>query len=143
MKRPSAARTAHHLKQLLIESSPLIEEYTRQVCPSCADVCCKQRHGLFTETDRSYLAALDEAVPPHDPSRPPDGFCQFLGASGCAKPRWQRAWKCTWYFCEPLLRALSEGPQKKARRLSAVLDEMGRLYGTISPTKHLDTEGAD
>ena len=123
-----SAETARRLKKLLIECSPLIEEYTRQICPSCTAVCCKQRHGLFTEGDRAYLAALDEEVPPHDPSRPVDGSCQFLGASGCEKPRWQRAWKCTWYFCEPLLRALAEGPQKKARALSTSLGEMGRLY---------------
>jgi hypothetical protein len=126
-----SAETARRLKKLLIESSPFIEEYTRQICPSCTGVCCKQRHGLFTEADLAYLSALGEEIPPHDPSRPVDGSCQFLGASGCGKPRWQRAWKCTWYFCEPLLRALDEGPQKKARQLSAALEEMGRLYGTI------------
>ncbi|NTW67431.1 MAG: hypothetical protein HGB21_14180 [Nitrospirae bacterium] len=131
MTHPDPAGTARRLKQLLIESSPLIEEYTRKVCPTCTDVCCKQRHGLFTMADRAYLAALGEEVPSHDPSRPLDGSCQFLGASGCGKPRWQRAWKCTWYFCEPILRALDEGPQKKARRLSATLEEMGSLYGTM------------
>ncbi len=128
---PAAAETARRLKQLLIESSSLIEEYTRQVCPSCADVCCRQRHGLFTDADRAYIAALDEKVPPHDPSRPPDGLCQFLAATGCTKPRWQRAGKCTGYFCDPLLRALDEGPQKKARQVSALLQEMGRLYGEM------------
>ncbi|MBS1242523.1 MAG: hypothetical protein H6R44_278 [Nitrospirae bacterium] len=128
MTLSSSAEAARRLKQLLIENSPLIEEYTRQICPSCTEVCCKQRHGLFTEDDRAYLAALGEEVPPHDPSRPVDGSCQFLGASGCEKPRWQRAWKCTWYFCEPLLQALAEGPQKKARALSASLGVMGRLY---------------
>ena len=126
---------AKRLKQHLIESSPLIEEYTRQVCPSCTDVCCRQRHGLFTGTDLAYLAALGEPVPAHDPSHPPDGHCQFLTKRGCAKPRWQRAWKCTWYFCEPLLRALAEGPQKNARALSAVLEEMGRLCGEMSSNK--------
>ena len=128
MTLSSSTDAARRLKQFLLDSSPLIEEYTRQVCPSCKEVCCKQRHGLFTEADRAYLAALAEEVPPHDPSRPLDGPCQFLGASGCKKPRWQRAWKCTWYFCEPLLRVLAEGPQKKARALSASLGKMGQLY---------------
>jgi len=128
MTHSPSCETARRLRQLLIESSPLIEEYTRQVCPSCTDVCCRQRHGLFTAADRAYIAALGEAVPPHDPLHPPDRPCQFLTGSGCAKPRWQRAWKCTWYFCEPLLRALDEGPQKKARALSMMLDHMGRLH---------------
>ncbi len=129
MNRASAK--AQRLKQLLIESSPLIEEYTRQVCPSCTDVCCRQRHGMFTAADRAYIAALDEEVPTHDPRLSLDGACQFMGPSGCVKPRWQRAWKCTWFFCGPLLAALSEGPQKKMRQLSAMLEEMGRLYGEL------------
>ncbi len=127
----SAAETARRLKRLLMESSPLIEEYTRQVCPSCTDICCKQRHGLYVAIDRAYIATLGEPLPHHDPARSPDGPCQFLTGSGCSKPRWQRAWKCTWYFCEPLLRALDEGPQRKARSLSAMLEEMGRLYGEV------------
>ena len=126
-----SAETARRLKQLLIESSLLVEQYTRQVCPSCIDVCCKQRHGLFTETDRAYITSLAESVPLHDPTRPLDGPCQFLTGTGCSKPRWQRAWKCTWYFCEPLLRTLDEGPQTKARRMSAMLEEMGRLYDEV------------
>ncbi len=127
----SRADTAKHLKELLIESSVLIEEYTRQVCPTCTDVCCKQRHGLFVKADRAYSKALGEAVPSHDQSRDPEGPCQFLTAAGCAKPRWQRAWKCTWYFCDALLRSLDEGPQRKARKLSAMLDEMGKLYDEL------------
>jgi hypothetical protein len=127
----SATAKAQRQKQLLLESSPLIDEYTSRVCPSCTDVCCRQRHGIFTEADRAYVAALAAEVPPHDPLRPLDGACQFMGASGCAKPRWQRAWKCTWFFCGPLLAALDEGPQRKARQLSAALEEMGRLYGKM------------
>ncbi len=126
-----ASENAQRLKMLLIESSPLIEGYTSRICPSCTEVCCKQRHGLFTEADCAYIAALGEKVPTHDPLVPPDGPCQFLGAGGCAKPRWQRAWKCTWFFCEPLLAALAEGPQKKARQLSAALEEIRRRYGEL------------
>jgi hypothetical protein len=39
-----------------------------------------------------------------------------------------RAFKCTWYFCEPLLAALNEGEPRKARRLSAALQEMVDRY---------------
>jgi hypothetical protein len=123
--------TARQLKALLDECSPLIEGYTRRVCPSCTDPCCKQMHGIFTASDRAYLAALDEHVPVHDLSRAPGGPCQFLGPDGCSKPRWQRAWKCTWYFCGPLLRALDEGPPRKARALSALLARIGPLYDEL------------
>lgn len=130
---------ARQLKALLVESSALIEEYSRSVCPLCTDVCCRQKHGLFTPVDRAYLAALGEQVPVHDPLHAPDGPCQFLGPQGCSKERWQRAWKCTWYFCEPLLQALNEGPPKKSRRLSALLERIGKLYDALQDGRpHLD-----
>lgn len=122
---------ALRIKRLLIECSPLIEEYTSLVCPSCRDVCCKQRHGAFTETDRAYVAALDDAVPAHDPAWLPDRPCQFLGPHGCVKPRWQRAWKCTWYYCDALLEALRTGPAQKARKLTALQEELLRLYNDL------------
>ena len=122
---------AEKLKQLLIESSPLIEEYTGRVCPGCIDVCCRQKHGLYRERDTRYLRALGVSLPKRDATRPLDGPCECMGPRGCALPRWMRPFKCTWYFCEPLLAALNDGPQKKARRLAAVMQEMIDLYGEL------------
>lgn len=115
---------AEQLQEFLIRSSPLIEEYTSMVCPECHDVCCRQKHGAFREADRIYLSALGIEIPPSDPARTPEGPCQFMEPRGCVRPRWLRPFKCTWYFCEPLLTALNEGPQRKARQLSAALQEM-------------------
>jgi hypothetical protein len=122
---------AEKLKQLLIESSSLIEDYTREVCPGCTDVCCRQKHGAYRERDILYLHALGVEVPLRDEARPLEGPCQFMGPRGCVQPRWIRPFKCTWYFCEPLLAALNQGPQRKARRLSSHLQEMILLFGTL------------
>jgi len=119
---------ARKLKRLLIESSPLIEEYTGEICPGCADVCCRQKHGRYSEKDLSYLRALGEAAPLRDAARPLEGGCEMMGPGGCRGPRWLRPFKCTWYFCAPLLKALDEGPPRKARQLSAMLQEMADLY---------------
>jgi hypothetical protein len=119
---------AQKLKQLLIASSPLIEEYTAAVCPGCVDVCCRQKHGTHCSRDLAYLLALGTPVPPLDAARDPDGPCQFMGQAGCTLPRWTRAFKCTWFFCEPLLAALNEGDPRKARRLSAALQKMVDRY---------------
>jgi hypothetical protein len=127
--RPAAAEK---LKRLLIDASPLIEEYTSAVCPACADVCCRQKHGMYRERDIRYLAAAGEEAPRRNGERPLDGPCEAMGAHGCVLPRWLRPFKCTWYFCNPLLEALAEGRQKKARQLSAVLREMVELYGEIA-----------
>jgi len=123
---------AKKLKRLLIDSSPLIEEYTSAICPFCTDVCCRQKHGLYQDGDRSYLGALTVTVPVRDTARPIDGPCEMMGPRGCIQPRWMRPFRCTWYFCEPLLVAMNDGPQKKARRLSAALKEMIDLYDSLS-----------
>ena len=123
---------AKKLKLLLIESSPLIEEYTADVCPDCIDVCCRQKHGLYQERDIRYLRALEVAVPPRDTARPLEGPCEAMGPKGCTLPRWLRPFKCTWYFCEPLLAALNRGPQKKARQIAAVMQEMIDNYDALS-----------
>ncbi|MGD0884210.1 MAG: hypothetical protein ABSA46_04915 [Thermodesulfovibrionales bacterium] len=130
---------AERLKELFAEISPMIESYTREVCPQCAQVCCKQRHALPDAKDRVFLRALGLESPPYDNRRSPDEQCQFLGSTGCVNPRWMRPFRCTWFFCEPLLRAMDEGAGKRCRKLTALLGEIvkmsndlqGRsLYGT-------------
>jgi hypothetical protein len=126
------ADIANRLKLLLIDSSPLIEEYTASLCPGCTDVCCRQKHGLYRESDVLYLQALGVSIPPRDAARPLEGPCEAMGPRGCVHERWLRPFKCTWYFCEPLLAALDQGPQKKARKLAALMQEMIELYRAIS-----------
>lgn len=123
---------AERLKQLLIDASPLIEEYTSAVCPGCVDVCCRQKHGILRDRDKRYLSALGAEAPPRDESRAAEGPCELMGPTGCLHPRWMRPFKCTWYFCEPLLTALNEGPQKKARQLTLMMQEMISEYDKIS-----------
>jgi hypothetical protein len=125
------ADIAHKLRLLLIDSSMLIEEYTAAVCPYCTDVCCRQKHGLYQERDVRYLHALGVTVPARDRARLLEGPCEAMGPKGCIQPRWLRPFKCTWYFCEPLLAALNGGPQKKARKIAAVMQEMIDLYQAI------------
>lgn len=122
---------AQDLKKLLSESSPLIEDYTREICPMCTDVCCRQKHGVYREQDGIYLSALNLHAPACDHAKHPEAPCQFLEMTGCSLPRWQRPFKCTWYFCAPLLAAMNNGPQKKARTLSKKLEEMICLYNEL------------
>ncbi|MHB8846371.1 MAG: hypothetical protein ACYC7L_16680 [Nitrospirota bacterium] len=131
MDQPSAADAAQGLRQLLIDSSAMIEEYTREVCPSCTDVCCRQKHGAYRERDVRYLNAIGAPVPSSDRTRAPESRCEFLGANGCIHPRWLRPFKCTWYFCEPIIVAMQDRPQRSTRALTAVMEEMIRLYDAL------------
>lgn len=119
-----AAWQAARLKALLIEISPLIEEYTSTACPDCLDVCCKQKRSLAEPVDVRYLLLLGLPLPIRDPARDPEGRCQFMGDRGCTTVRWRRPWRCTWYFCAPLLDAMRNGPQRKARRISALIQQI-------------------
>jgi hypothetical protein len=86
---------------------------------------------MYRDRDIAYLRALGLAVPARDLARPLEGPCEAMGPRGCVLPRWMRPFKCTWYFCDPLLAALSEGPQRKARQLTAAVDEMLRCYDLL------------
>jgi hypothetical protein len=123
---------ALRLRQILIDLSPHIEEYTAAVCPECTDICCRQRHRLYSERDIGYLHGLGIPVPVRDEGRSLDGPCECMGPHGCIQPRWMRPFKCTWYFCEPLLAALNSGPQKKARNLSKMMQDALDLYDVLS-----------
>lgn len=124
--------TAHKLKDLLTRLSPLIEEYTAATCSGCVDVCCKQKRAFPDHEDVLYMTALGLPLPDYDPARDPEGPCQFMGAAGCMTPRWLRPWRCTWYFCSPLLDAMSGGPQRKARAISGLIRQIVELRHALS-----------
>ena len=124
------AVAAERLRQVLIDLSPIVEAYTARVCPDCRDVCCKQRHGIMTEQDMRYLSALGASLPLYEQGRPLDGPCQFMGTEGCVRPRWLLPWRCTSYFCGALLDAMNSGPQKAARQVSALIQEIGDIRST-------------
>ena len=125
------AAIAQKLKQLLIESSPLMEEFTAVVCSDCGDVCCRQKHGLYPGEGHCLSAGAWREYTGAGNARPLEGPCESMGPYGCALPRWQRPFKCTWYLCEPLLAALNSSPPRKLRQLSALLQEMIDLYGML------------
>ncbi len=77
-----------------------------------------------------YLSALGASLPLYEQGRPPDGPCQFMGTEGCVRPRWLRPWRCTSYFCGALLEAMNSGPQKKARQVSALIQEIVDIRST-------------
>jgi len=109
----------------LIESLDVhMEALTRRVCPTCRDVCCISRHGRPAADDLVYYKALNLVPPPSEPDRPDTSPCHQLGASGCRLPRAERPYRCTWYFCTPLIEALDRLPARQARVLDAQLSRL-------------------
>jgi len=106
----------------LIESvSPLIEDHTRTVCPSCPDVCCINKHSYHDRSDFIYLQALGANMPSYKPGIADSDPCQFIGDYGCTLERSLRPYRCTWYFCTPLLEHIQKKSVRKYRRLMDLL----------------------
>lgn len=118
------------LRMLFEEISPLIEGYTSEVCPDCEDVCCKQKHAYYDSEDMICISALGLSSPEYS-ERGLEEPCEFLSFNGCSRPRWQRPFRCTWYFCEPLLRHMSDGPGRPHRRLVSLLQDIVELRGNL------------
>ncbi len=129
--------SSEKLRMLIEEVSPLIEQYTREVCPGCTEVCCAQRHAVPDAEDLRFFRDLGADIPELDHDRTAWEPCQFLGPAGCGRPRWMRPFRCTWYFCAPLLRALEDGPARRYRQLVGILGEIATLrsaYGAGTGT---------
>jgi hypothetical protein len=113
--------------------SPEIEVHTCVVCPSCEQVCCIDRHGTHEPADLLFLRSLkDEGAGGKSPSPAPpledDTLpCRHLGPRGCRLKRWQRPYRCTWFFCGPLLEHMKEASPRCYRRMLRALDRLGAL----------------
>lgn len=128
--------SASELKSSLIEIEPFIERYTTSICPHCENVCCIDRHGSYEAEDIAFLKALGQS-PPNMKQKPSDTEpCRYLGNKGCSLPRWQRPFRCTWYFCVPLLEYIYAERGKRYRdfttRLRRLLEARKNFLEDIS-----------
>jgi hypothetical protein len=107
--RLSSVRTAAGEAADLIETiSPYVESHTAAVCPGCASICCINRHSSYDRSDRIFMAALGRDIPEDSSGLGDTDPCRFLGAKGCSLERSWRPYRCTWFFCAPLLDHISE-----------------------------------
>ena len=121
--------SASILKSSFIEIEPFIDRYTTDICPHCEKVCCIDRHGSYEAEDIAFLRALGQS-PPDMKQKPSDTEpCRYLGAKGCSLPRWLRPFRCTWYFCLPLLEYIYSEDSKRYR------DFVIRLRGLLEARK--------
>jgi hypothetical protein len=123
----ASVRRAREILEAYNAVSPLIERYTHEVCPSCESVCCIDRHGAHEEEDMAFMAMLGEGLPPGKPREDESEPCRHLSPAGCALPRWRRPYRCTWYFCDPLLEAMPQGDPRAYRQLVSGLQRLAGL----------------
>ncbi len=122
---------ALQFKQAFAEIDPLIQEYTAKVCPYCGNVCCCNKHGFPEFADVVAIIAMVGKLPEYDLSVDERAMCQFMGERGCTLPRIQRPYRCTWYFCDPLLLQIEIGPARKFREFTQDVQYMGHARAEL------------
>ena len=125
----SPGALARLMKESFEKLGPYIEKHTQRVCPVCQKVCCANKHGTPEREDFLFYRAL--GVEPEPARGAPDEICSLLGGTGCGLPRWQRPFRCTWYFCGPLLDSMRRGNGREYRRLVAELALLVELRGRL------------
>lgn len=109
---------------LINRVDPFIQKSTQEVCPQCRQVCCINRHSYHTHFDVLCLMALGEEIPHHKSGLGDSEPCQFLSSGGCRLGRSLRPYRCTWYFCTPLLEYIRNEPVREYRTFIACLERL-------------------
>jgi hypothetical protein len=118
------AGVAREMKRAYEAVSPFIEKHTARACPSCPRVCCIDRHAVNEEEDLAFFSALGVDAPQVRAKERDTEPCRHLSSRGCSLPRWQRPYRCTWYFCQTLL---EEMPGESAAEYREFIMTLGRL----------------
>jgi hypothetical protein len=117
---------ARHFARLIEKVDPFIQKSTEVVCPECRQVCCINKHSYHTHFDVLYMRALGAKTPRHEAGIADSDPCQFLSPHGCKLGRFLRPYRCTWYFCTPLLEYIRNSPVRQYRAFVSCLEEISR-----------------
>lgn len=115
MVSDSKIEIAEELREAFNAVSPFIEKHTRIVCPNCKNLCCADRHARYDSDDIIFLNALGADTVQEHNDRAEDSPCRFMVETGCSLVRWMRPFRCTFFFCDPLLKSLENDNAKLYR----------------------------
>ncbi|MBI5634192.1 MAG: hypothetical protein HZA15_12030 [Nitrospirae bacterium] len=135
----SVRHRAEEAREMIEAVSPIIECLTSRVCPDCTSVCCINRHSDFDYSDNIFMSALNKEIPEEDPGVAATDPCRFLGRRGCLRERPERPYRCTWFFCSPLLEVIGEQMPlsdhrnfiEMLRKITELRTEMIRNFETV------------
>ena len=106
---------ARDLKEAFNTVSPFIEKHSAIVCPECEKVCCADKHGRYDSNDLLFLESLNADIPQFRDERKENDACRFICETGCSLERWMRPYRCTFFFCDALLKSLENDNAKLYR----------------------------
>ena len=133
-------QSAAEAMKLIETISPDIERHTAAICMNCTGVCCINRHARYDLSDTIFLSALGLAVPEDITGTEETAPCRFLGNCGCTLSRSRRPYRCTWFFCAPLLDHMVEQYDPPAyrrfmRTLQAITETRTRMIRDFEETE--------
>ncbi len=93
-------------------------------CHDCRDSCCSRAKVWFDFRDLIYLQLGAPAIPTDQLIASMDQTCRYLTNIGCALPRVQRPFVCTWYVCAAQKDHLRHWPRSGAQFLLNSLEAL-------------------
>lgn len=112
MKTKMRQERARELRDAFNSVSPFIDKHTSLVCPGCDKVCCRDKHGRYDSDDLEFLKSLGVKISRDQPERNESDPCRYLTGRGCSLKRWMRPYRCTFFFCDPLMKSLENDSAK-------------------------------
>ena len=112
MRKGEQREIANEIKETFHLVSPFIEKHTLLVCPDCEKVCCADKHGRYDSDDLLFLNSLGIEASQNGPELNEEGSCRFITETGCTLERWMRPFRCTFFFCDGLLKSIEDDNAK-------------------------------
>lgn len=125
---------ASQISRLLTGMDRGMDQICGRTCPECRDNCCARATIWYDFRDLLFLYFSGQPLPDRQiekQSKGPSRVCMHLTPEGCALPRLQRPFVCTWYLC-PRQKAVpgSYPVQDIVDRIKSLRREMESLFCT-------------
>ena len=115
---------AKDLKDAFNMVSPFIEKHTAIVCPDCEDICCKDKHARHDHDDLVFMKVMGVDISSDNLGLEESDPCRNMTQTGCSLERWMRPFRCTSFFCDPLLKSMEEDNAKLYRAFMMFFEHM-------------------
>lgn len=94
-----AARLAGSIEKGITRLDDLMSRLCDESCPVCKDPCCGRATVWYDFKDLLYLGLKGTTLPAGQIVTAKGRPCAHLTYAGCALPRTDRPFICTWYLC--------------------------------------------
>jgi hypothetical protein len=84
------------------------------------------RHAYYEHEDIIYILSLGLETPLFGNSGVDSDPCRFMGSHGCMVSRPLRPYRCTWFFCTPLLASMQNDSTVVYRKFIGSLEKITR-----------------